>query len=182
MFTHALHRFSHLVVVFGALTGSVLSVLSAETAETSKSVSLHLSLTEATFDRVKGRISLSVRVQTADFEAALSERARRKIAAADAGEFAPLALEYVRETLHLKTPRGEPVRLEWAGLDITSTQVFLFFEAPLIGGLKGVRVANTLLQERIADQINSVELHEGALKQTIVFARATGEVVVDLKP
>jgi len=182
MFTQALHRFQRLAIVFCALTGSALSALGAEPSEAPKSASLHLSLTEATLDRAKGRISFSVRVQTADFEAALSERAHRKIAAADAGEFAPLALEYVRETLHIKTPRGEPVRLEWAGLDVTSTQVFLFFEAPLIGGLQGVRVANTLLQERIADQINSVELHDGALKQTIVFARATGEVAVDLKP
>ncbi len=182
MFTQDLQRYLRLVVVFGALTGSVLKVLSAEIIEASKSVSLHLSLTEATLDRAKGRISLTVRVQTADFEAALSERAHRKITAADAGEFAPLALEYVRETLRLKTSRGEPVRLEWAGLDLTSTQVFLFFEAPLIGGLKGVRVTNTLLQERIADQINSVELHDGALKQTIVFAHGTGEVAVDLKP
>ncbi len=180
-------RFLRLALGCSALTGLLVGRLCAEpsvkNAEPAKTASaLHLSLTEANHDRAKGRLALTVRVQTADFEAALSERAGHKISVADAGEFAPLALEYVREIFRLKSPRGEALRLEWAGLDLTSTQVFMFFETSLTGGLQGVRVENTLLQERIADQINSVELHDGALKQTIVFARGTGEVVVELKP
>jgi hypothetical protein len=143
---------------------------------------LHLSLTEANYDRARGRLSLTVRVQITDLETALSDRAHRKISATDPSELAPLALDYVRETLLLKSPRGEALRLEWAGLDETSTQVFLFFETPLTGGLQGARVSNRLLQEMLADQINSVELHDGALKQTIVFARDTGEVAVNATP
>jgi len=143
---------------------------------------LHLSLTETSYDHARSRLSITVRVQTADFEAALSARAQRKITTADPGEFAPLALDYVRETLHFKSPRGEALRLEWAGLDVTSNQVFLFFETTLTGGIQGIRIADTLLQERIADQINSVEVHDGALKQTLVFGHDTGEVAVNAKP
>jgi hypothetical protein len=143
---------------------------------------LHLSLTEANYDRTKGRLLLTVRVQKADFEAALSARTQRKLSAADPGELAPAALDYVRETLHLKSPKGEALRLEWAGLDITETQIFLFFEAALIGSAQDLRVTHTLLQERFTDQINSFEIHDGALKQTLVFARDTGEAKVQLKP
>jgi hypothetical protein len=121
-------------------------------------------------------------VQKADFEAALSERTQRKIAVSDPAELAPAALDYVREKLHLKSTKGELLRLDWAGLDLTETQIFLFFEAPMIGSLQDLRISHTLLQERYADQINSLEIHDGALKQTIVFARDTGEATVRLAP
>jgi len=178
MFTLASRHCSRRVLIVFALTSFLFGTLRAEDAKTV----LHLSLTEVMHDRAKGRLSFTVRVQTADLEAALSERAHRKLSVAEPGELAPVALEYVRETLHLKSPRGELLRLEWAGLDVTNTQVFLFFEASLTGGIQGVRVSNTLLQERFTDQINSVELHDGALKQTVVFARDTGEVTVNPKP
>jgi len=178
MFTKAHTRFSRHLFLFIALTsGLVLGTFRANAATSP----LHLSLTEVSYDHARGRLALTVRVQTADFEAALSARAQRKITTADPGEFAPLALDYVRDTLHFKSPHGEALRLEWAGLDVTSNQVFLFFETTLAGGLQGSRIANTLLQERIADQINSVEVHDGALKQTIVFSHDTGEVVVNAK-
>jgi hypothetical protein len=178
MFTKALNRSPRLVVIFCVLTGMLLGTFRGSAATSP----LHLSLTEANYDRARGRLALTVRVQTTDLEAALSDRAHRKISVADPGEFAPLAFDYVRETLHLKSPRGEALRLEWAGLDVTNTQVFLFFETPLTGGLQGTRISNTLLQERFTDQINSVELHDGALKQTLVFAHDTGEVAVNAKP
>jgi len=143
---------------------------------------LHLSLTEASYDRAKGRLLLTVRVQKADLEAALSERTQRKLTAADPGELAPAALDYVRETLRLKNPRGETLRLEWAGLDITEKQIFLFFETSLIGGVQDLRITHTLLQERFADQINSFEIRDGALKQTLVFAHDTSEATVQAKP
>jgi len=177
MFTHILRRRPQLLVIFCVLTSVLFGTLRVSAASP-----LHLSLTEANYDRAKGRIALTVRMQTTDLEAALSDRAHRKIVVTDPAELAPLALDYVRETLHLKSPRGEDLRLEWAGLDVTDTQIFLFFETSLTGSFQGTRLSNTLLQERFADQINSVELRDGALKQTIVFARDTGEVAVNAKP
>lgn len=144
--------------------------------------SLHLSLTEATLNRERGRLLLTVRLQAADLEAALSARAGRKISAAEPGELAPLALEYVRENLRIAPARGNPARLEWAGHDVAEKQIFLFFEAPLIGGLEGTRIANTLLLDRLPDQVNSVELRDGAIKKTLVFSRDTTEHTVSTKP
>jgi len=143
---------------------------------------LHLSLTEATLNRERGRLQLTVRVQTADLEAVLSERAKHKISASEPGELATLALEYVREQLRLTSPRGETLRLEWAGHDVAEKQLFLFFETPLNGSLQGLRIANTLLLERLPDQINSVDLRDGAVKQTLVFSREITELTVSAKP
>lgn len=164
------------LVIFSSI-GAVTTGLRAESP-----AALHLSLTEATHNRERGRLLLTVRVQTADLEAALSERAHHKITAAEPGELAPLALEYVREKFRLTSPRGETLRLEWAGHDATDKQLFLFFEAPLNTSLQGLRIANTLLLERLPDQINSVELHDGALKQTLVFSHETTELTVSAKP
>jgi hypothetical protein len=38
-----------------------------------------------------------------------------------------------------------------------------------------------MLREHFADQINSVELRDGVLKQTLVFAHDTGEMMVNAK-
>ena len=170
---HCLSLVFFLCVLAGTLSGD----LSANTAQNP----LHLSVTEAIYDQGRGRLTLNIRVQTADLEAALSARAKRQISATEPGELAPLALDYVRETLQLKNAHGEPIRLEWAGLDLASTQLFLFFEAPLTGGTKGLRISNTLLHENFADQINSVELHDGAIKETLVFAHDTGEKMISAK-
>ena len=176
---HVLRRRSRLAIIVCAMASLLLGTMRGADAAASP---LHLSVTEANYDRAKGRIAFTIRIQVAALEGALSERAHRKISVADPGEFAPLALEYVREALRLKSPRSEPLRLEWAGLDVTKTQVFLFFETALIGGIQGAHIANTLLQERFPDQINSVQVRDGALKQTIVFAHDAGETAVDLKP
>jgi hypothetical protein len=167
------------LLAFGFIATLSTGTIHAATATTKN---LHLSLTETSYDRAKGRLLVTVRVQTIDFEAALSERAHRKIVAADPGELAPVALEYIREKFVLKTANNLPLRLEWAGIDVTETQIFLFFECSLIGNFQGTRIANTILQERLADQINSVEVRDGALKQTIVFARDTGEITVRATP
>jgi hypothetical protein len=174
-----LRHYCRLAVLVCALTSLLLGTTHGADAAASP---LHLSVTEANYDRAQGRVAFTIRMQVADIESALSERAHRKISITDPGEFAPLALEYVRETLRLKSPRSEPLRLEWAGLDVTNTQVFLFFETSLTGGIQGARIVNTLLQERFPDQINSVQVRDGALKQTIVFAHDAGETAVDLKP
>jgi hypothetical protein len=169
---------TRLVALFCVLTGMLSGALRADTAPSP----LHLSLTEANYDHARSRLVLTVRLQTSDLEAALSDYAHRKITVAEPVELAPLALDYVRENLHLKSQRGTALRLEWAGFDVTKTQIFLFFESALPSGLQGTCISDKLLQERFADQINSVELHDGAFKQTLVFAHDTGEITVDVKP
>jgi hypothetical protein len=171
------HRRLNLIFSLCLLIGLLLGTSRAETTKSP----LHLSLTEAIYDQGRGRLTINIRVQTADLEATLSARANRTISANDPSELAPLALDYVRETFHLKNAKGEPLRLEWAGLDATSTQIFLFFESSLTGGTQGLRISNTMLHEHFADQINSVELHDGALKQTLVFGHDTGEMMVNAK-
>jgi hypothetical protein len=171
------HRYVSVILSLCLLTGLLQGTSRAETTKSP----LHLSLTEAIYDQGRSRLTLNIRVQTADLEAALSARANRKISANDPSELAPLALDYVRETFHLKNSHGEPLRLEWAGLDATSTQLFLFFESSLTGGTQGLRISNTMLREHFADQINSVELRDGVLKQTLVFAHDTGEMMVSAR-
>jgi hypothetical protein len=168
-------RFLKLFVSLCVLTGLWAGAARGD----SPKAPLHLCQTEAIYDQAGGRLAINIRVQINDLETALSARANRKISVNDPGELAPLALDYVRENLRLKNSRGELLRLEWAGLDVTSAQIFLFLETSLSGGTQGLRISNTMLREHFDDQINSVELRDGALKQTLVFAHDTGEVTVD---
>jgi hypothetical protein len=151
-------------------------------AEKAAATPLHFSLTEATTHRERGRLLLTVRVQSADLEAVLSEREGKAISVAKLEELAPAALDYVREKLIIKTSDGNPVRLEWAGLDVTDKQLFLFFEAPLTKGLLGARITNALFVDKIADQINSFEVLDGAVKRTLVFSRDKQELQVESHP
>ena len=161
---------------------SLLSFIGLNALNCSAAAGLHFSQTEARYDRAQGRLLLTVRVQTSDFEAALSERANHKISAADPGSLAPLALDYIREKLLIKTAAGDSIRLDWAGIDVTDAHLFLFFEVSLPKGIEGASLANTVLIERFSDQINTVELHDGALKQTLVFARDSGQKIVHRTP
>ena len=156
-----------------------VGTIQAEPAAPAKA--LHYSLTEATCNRERNRLILTVRVQTADLETLLSERAQKKISTADMSELAPLALEYVREHLIFRSPEGETLKLEWAGSDVTDAQLFLFFEAPSHHGLLGAKITNTLFLEKLPDQINALELRDGAVKKTLVFSRDHSELVIDTK-
>lgn len=142
---------------------------------------LKLSVTEATYNRDSGRLELAIRFFTDDLEAALSAVAGQPVSVAKPEEFSPLALDYLRTHFLVKSAKGEPQRLEWAGMDTTDTQVWIFCEFPLPGGLVGARLNVTLLHEAFADQINTVKLRDGAFKQTLIFGTGTGELVVKTK-
>ncbi len=168
--------------LFNVIAYSVFATLLFSSHATAADNVLHLSLTEADYDRSQGRIHLRVRLQTDALEAVLSERTQHKISIADLGELSPAALAYLREKLQFQSAKDQPLRLEWAGIDVTEKHIFLFFEAPLNGNIQGLRITNTILLERFPDQINSVELHDGALKQTLVFAHDTRQLTVRAAP
>lgn len=171
-----LRHLSRIVLLASAI---VLAAGPAKADKPVPSTALHLSVTEALRNSERGRLVITVRVQTADLESALSERAQKKVSAADMPEMAPLALDYVREHLSFKTARGQTLKLEWAGSDSTDTQLFLFFEAPLTEGLLGAQITNSLFLEKLPDQINSVVIQDGVLKRTLVFSREHTALTVD---
>lgn len=113
-----------------------------------------------------------------DFEAALTAVAKHPVSIEKPDEFSPIALDYIRAHFLVKSEKGQPQRLEWAGMDSTDTQVWIFCECPLPGGLAGSRLEVTLLQEAYPDQINTVKLRDGASKQTLIFGTGTGELVI----
>lgn len=160
------------------LLGFSASLSIAETAPSP----LHISLAELSHDREQGRLLLNLRVQSADLEAVLTAKAGKTITTAEPVELTPLALEYVRDKLHLKSPKGDPLRLEWAGFDLAGPQLFLFFEASLPGGLEGLQISNQLLLENNPGQINVVEIRSGATRQTLVFSREKTELIANTKP
>ena len=139
---------------------------------------LKLSVTEATYNRDSGRLELAIRFFIDDLEAALSTFAKQPVSVEKPDELAPVALDYVRSRFLVKSSKGAAQRLEWGGMDTTDTQVWIFCECPLPGGLAGAKLEVTLLQEAFADQINTVKLRDEAFKQTLIFGTGTGELVV----
>jgi len=139
---------------------------------------LHLSVIEAHFDRETQRLELNVRLFPNDLEAALSHFANKTITIKKSDELAATAISYLRQKLIIKSPSGEQKTLEWGGLDITSSHIWLFLEVASGPVLNGMRISDRLLQEEFPDQINSVEITGNGPKQVLVFSRETDELEV----
>lgn len=137
---------------------------------------LHLSVSEASFNRETRVLEVSLRCFPDDLEAVLSKASGRSVSAADPGVLAAEAAGYLRSTWRLKDREGKPAPLSWTGLDITDSHIWLFFEFPLPQGPEGAAFSLTLLQDLFDDQLNTLVLQEGGRRRTVVFNRSTGEI------
>jgi hypothetical protein len=81
---------------------------------------------------------------------------------------------YVRARFVLADREGRPVPLRWAGAERTDGAVVLRLQGRLPGGLRGARVASTLLHERFHDQVNVVRATEAGHTSTLLFLRGDG--------
>lgn len=164
--------------VFCALLGLVVGWAGGLAQPKPRDGKLHLSVTEAMYDREAERLQLAIRVFPQDLEAALSQETGKAITVEEPEALAPAALDYFRKHLKIRSNRGAAVALEWGGLDVTKTHVWLFLEAPMAGGTLGAAFHITLMQEVFEDQLNLLQLRDGAMKVALVFSRESGEQVV----
>ncbi len=77
---------------------------------------------------------------------------------------------YLRKRL-VMTQAGRAVQLRWIGKEVTARWVWVYFEAPLPDGLSGLRIRNEILFDVLADQVNTINFHNGKRRETLTFSR-----------
>jgi hypothetical protein len=126
---------------------------------------VHTSMAEV--EVVAGRLEVSLRVRTADFDRAL-EKAPGVEKAGDQRVLALLGRSFL-----VKSQRSQKLRL--IGVEAAGSSTWIYFEVPLIGPLKDYRLRHTLFFDLEPSQVHRVNLKVGAEVRTLVFSRSQPE-------
>ena len=147
---------------------------------------IHTSLAEADYNARTRKLEIALRVFADDFEQALSARAGRKISLdrTPAAELDALAFAYVQDRFTIRLPSAAPAAPAWVGRELrdATNELWLYLEAPLPGGVEGVRVRHALLAEIFPDQLNSVRVRAGSRQVTLLFPPGHAERTVTFPP
>jgi hypothetical protein len=143
--------------------------------------SLHQSTAEAEYNPKTKKLEVSLTVFINDLELALVRQCERemRLHKTPAAEFDAQTQAYLAKTFVVTDAAGKAAKIEWVGreLDADSAKsgdpaVTLFFEVPLPQGLDKATLQNLVLCDLFQDQINLLELRNGAKKKELRFRRA----------
>ncbi|MDX2121546.1 MAG: DUF6702 family protein [Gemmatimonadota bacterium] len=130
---------------------------------------LHSTHTELREER-GGGVSLTVRAFTDDLHGA--------VRAAEGGTGDSALARYVRRSLRITGPAGQPVALEWRGARTDGNVTYLLLAGALPGGLRGARIQQVMLMERYSDQVNVVQVRTAAGATSLLFLPGQGPKVL----
>jgi uncharacterized protein DUF6702 len=133
---------------------------------------LHTSFTELTRDG-SGVVTISVRLFADDFWALLDAMPEGKSQGREAA-----AQRYVGPRLLLSSGSA-PVKLEWCGSRTADNLVWVCLRSAVPIPLGKLRLRNTLMFDRFADQINIIRWTRGARTQTLVLSARMPEVQLE---
>lgn len=162
------------------MVNSILSLIVALLLVIAKPVNahpLHTSFTEIVKDAHTGRIAVSVRLFSDDFQAALDSM----MAASSMGGVSrdALARRYFERSVSIQHRSGNQIGLAWCGMRTEDDLTWICARsiAPVPSGKLLIR--NELMFDRFADQISIVRWTAAAGIRTIVLSARAREAVVD---
>jgi hypothetical protein len=134
---------------------------------------LHTSYTEIARDRT-GRLMISIKVFSDDFQSTLVQSGENDRLQPNGEEN---ARRYVERAFLVRTSDGSPVSLSWCGFRAVGNQLTIC--AMTSRAIRGpIRVSNSLLLERFADQINIVRWTTSSGTRTLVLTQRSREVAL----
>lgn len=121
---------------------------------------LHTTHTEIV-ERGRGEISVTVRAFTDDLRLAVGQQAAAVTDSALAA--------YTRQTVELRSATGMRAPLRWAGSRTDGEATLLMLHATVSGGLRGMRIRQTMHAELFRDQVNVVQARYGDRRVSFLF-------------
>ena len=134
---------------------------------------LHTTLTEVKYDRSSRTVDVSIRGFADDLAAAVS-RASRLDVKTDASTFDAALSRYLASTLVLTEGQGREVAFQPCGVRRAQDLVWVCLRARLTSRLSEARLLARMLFEVHPDQMNIVQLSDGARRQTLLFSKGDG--------
>ena len=150
-----------LVVAFGLALTRVVPVASAH--------KFHTSFTEAEYNAKEASLQITLRTFPDDLEIILGKRSGKSVRLDRKQETEPLLIAYLQETFQLKNAKGETLKLSWVGMEAGVDSAWLYFEAPMPEGFTGMQLRNGFLFDLYDDQVNLVNVKQGARKRALTF-------------
>jgi hypothetical protein len=121
---------------------------------------IHTTMTELVVDAKSGVIRATVRGFQDDLGAAAGATGVER---------------YVAERVRIVDVSGRMLATRPCGTRRAGEAVWVCVEAPFRGDPAGLRVANSLLCDRFADQVNIVQVQLGERRRSLLFTRGDGD-------
>jgi hypothetical protein len=132
---------------------------------------IHTTLTAVRSDG-KG-ITLTVRTFADDFSATVARFAGKR-PATDSSVLDADVARYVDAHVRITNAAGQPLVLRSCGIRRARDLYWLCLRVDAIGTVRGVTVANRMLTELHADQVNIMQVDIGSVRRTVLFTKHTG--------
>jgi hypothetical protein len=152
----------------------LLSVVAAAGAHPALAHRFHASLAEVEYNSRERRVEIAVRLFVEDFEEALGKASGRRVRLDATPDVADLGAAYLRERLTITGPDGRALELKWVGMEPKVDEAWVYLEAQSADGLAGATVSDRVFFELFDDQVNTVNLKDGARRTTVVFKPGDG--------
>jgi hypothetical protein len=144
------------------------------------------SVAEATLNRDRNCLEITVSVHIDDLELALTRAAARPVSLErdSAGNLDPEILAYLAAEFEIKDDQGAGLKLKWIGRepveDSAHQAALLHFEAVLPPSAKSLTLHQRMFCELHEDQINLVEFRDGDRKLILGFSPRHGARTIPL--
>jgi len=134
---------------------------------------LHTTLAQIGYDMPRRELTVSLRVFTDDFSAAVARHARIRLAAGETPT-AVAVYRYVASRFVLTDAEGHSVPLDACGVRRSSEMLFVCLRARGAAPPTGMRLRNALMTEWFDDQVNIVQYVSGSARRTTLFTPGDG--------
>lgn len=134
---------------------------------------LHMSFTEVRLGDAGRTLELSVRVFSDDFSVAAARHAGVSLRSDNVID-ARSGIAYLRSRIRVASGNGAIVPLLPCGITRTADMLRFCFRATLATPGKPVQIANAVLTEMFADQVNVVQSVVGSRRASRMFVRGDG--------
>jgi hypothetical protein len=130
----------------------------------------HVGIAEVSFNARTGSLEVVHTYMAHDVEALLANLYQRRF---DMGEPDDQAVfrQYVERQFWINGAAGR-LPLTWVGMTADSENITVFQEAPATPLASAVSIHNAVMSDFLEDQVNTVNIQEGASARTLTFDRA----------
>ena len=125
---------------------------------------VHASLTSIDFSTQTKSLEVTIVMTADDIEALLRRETGKQIELDRTPGAEKLVFEYIKKSLALRTRSGQPIPLEWVGMEVRTAKLTVFVEAQAPEGPAGIQIRDELLFDMLPDQVNMLAVkrdHKG---------------------
>ena len=132
----------------------------------------HTSLTTVEWNETAQSLEVVMQLFSDDLKVAASKLAGWEVSLSRKHESA--IFDYVEKKFIVLDKSGDPLNLTWVGMEMDVSRVWVYVEVPLANGLDELSLEQSVFLEMFDDQVNTVNIHIGKARHTLIFKGERG--------